>query len=68
MLAEWGRETQSPGAASALHPSVGPKAAPWVTVGQPPDLSPSRLERGDGDRLPGVAVSLQVPVLKKRPY
>ena len=31
MLAEWGRETQSPGAASALHPSVGPKAAPRVT-------------------------------------
>lgn len=57
-----------PGAASALHPSVGPEGAPWVTVGQPPDLSPSRLERGDADRLPGVAVSLQVLVLMKRPY
>lgn len=68
MLAEWGRETQSPGAASTLHPSVGPEGAPRVTVGQPPDLNTSRLERGDGDRLPGVAVSLQVLALTKRPY
>ena len=68
VLAEWGRETQSPGAASTLHPSVGPEGAARVTVGQPPDLSTSRLERGDGDRLPGVTVSLQVLALMKRPY